>query len=293
MWPVDGVHTYFVFKVLPFGLSTACHFFTKLFRPLIKYWRGHGYKVVVYLDHGICSVHADQAVAASQFIQDSLAAAGFLAHPVKSHWEPSFQICWLGFDIDLSKSQIMVPDVKIKPLRELVSSAVTKVVLPARHIARVVGKIISLSIAVGPVSRLMTRSLYAVLNNRDFWSDFLSLTPDALSELSFWQSNLEEYNCQPLWREPGAVRVVYSDASDTGFGGYVVEHGHYVAHGQWDVTEAQQSSTWRELRAVRMVFESLIPKLRNCRVKWLTDNLNVSRILEIGSKTRVEALLIF
>ena len=33
MWPVDGVHTYFVFKVLPFGLSTACHFFTKLFRP--------------------------------------------------------------------------------------------------------------------------------------------------------------------------------------------------------------------------------------------------------------------
>ena len=187
----------------------------------------------------------------------------------------------------------MVPDVKIKSLRELVSSAVTKVVLPARHIARVVGKTISLSIAVGPVSRLMTRSLYAVLNNRDFWSDFLSLTPDALSELSFWQSNLEEYNCQPLWREPGAVRVVYSDASDTGFGGYVVKHGHYVAHGQWDVTEAQQSSTWRELWAVRMVFESLIPKLHNCRVKWLTDNLNVSRILEIGSKTRVEALLIF
>ena len=29
--------------------------------------------------------------------------------------------------------------------------------------------------------------------------------------------------------------MVYSDASDAGFGGY----GHYVAHGQWDVTEAQ------------------------------------------------------
>jgi len=50
---------------------------------------------------------------------------------------------------------------------------------------------------------------------------------------------LTEYNIQPLWREPGAVGVVYLDASDMGFGGYVVEHGLYVAHGQRDVMEAQ------------------------------------------------------
>ena len=40
---------------------------------------------------------------------------------------------------------------------------------------------------------------------------------------------------------PGAVRIVYSDASDTGFGGYIVEHGQYVAHSHWDAVEAQQS----------------------------------------------------
>jgi len=34
------------------------------------------------------------------------------------------------------------------------------------------------------------------------------------------------------------MRVVDSDASDTGFGEYVVENGYYVAHGQWDVMEA-------------------------------------------------------
>jgi len=71
--------------------------------------------------------------------------------------------------------------------------------------------------------------------------------------LQFWEENLQEYNSQPLWHQPGAVRIVYSDASDTRFGGYIVEHGQYVAHGHWDATEAQQSSTWRELKGVWLV----------------------------------------
>ena len=30
---------YYMFTVLPFGLSTACYVFTKLLRPLVRYWR--------------------------------------------------------------------------------------------------------------------------------------------------------------------------------------------------------------------------------------------------------------
>ena len=90
--------------------------------------------------------------------------------------------------------------------------------------------------------------------------------------------------------------MVYSDASDTGFGGYTVEHAGEVDHGHWDPLEAQQSSTWRELRAVRLVLESLMVKLKNCTVEWFTDNQNVARILQVGSKTPLlqkEALCVF
>ena len=52
-----------------------------------------------------------------------------------------------------------------------------------------------------------------------------------------------DYNCQPIWQSPSAVRVVYADASDTGYGGYVIEHGDCVTYGQWTEHEAQQSST--------------------------------------------------
>ena len=48
--------------------------------------------------------------------------------------------------------------------------------------------------------------------------------------------------------------------------------------------EAKLSSTWRELRAVRMVLESLAVKLKNERVRWFTDNQTVARILSYGIK---------
>ena len=55
--------------------------------------------------------------------------------------------------------------------------------------------------------------------------------------------------------------VMYSDASDTGFGGYSVEHSGEVANGHCDPMETPQSSTWLELRAVRLVLESLLNRL--------------------------------
>ena len=47
---------YYVFTVLPFGLSTACYIFTKIVRPLVHYWRAKGLRIVVYLEDGLCAV---------------------------------------------------------------------------------------------------------------------------------------------------------------------------------------------------------------------------------------------
>ena len=38
---------YYEFKVLPFGLATACYNFTKLLTPLIKHWRGQGLRAII------------------------------------------------------------------------------------------------------------------------------------------------------------------------------------------------------------------------------------------------------
>ena len=129
----------------------------------------------------------------------------------------------------------------------------------AKQIASIMGSIISMSI----VSRLMTRSLFAVLNSRTSWWQKLSLTKQVKDEVGFWLARISEFNGQNIWPKPSAICIVYSNASSTGFGGYTVEHGNLMANGQWSVGEAAQSSTWWELRAVRLVLESFQGKLAN------------------------------
>ena len=92
--------------------------------------------------------------------------------------------------------------------------------MQARKLASIVGQIISMDLVIGPVCRFMTQSLYAVLDNRLTWCDNLLLSPKAQEELTFRGDCLEKYNSQPIWHSPSAVRVVYSEASDTGYGGY-------------------------------------------------------------------------
>ena len=276
---------FYVFTVLPFGLSSACYIFTKLLRPLVRYWRSQGLRIIVYLDDGVCAVEGEcNALEASLHVRSTLSKAGFVVNAAKSVWKPTQRLQWLGFVIDLSKGHIEVPTERLETVVCKLQCICQLSVVPAKLLASVVGSIISMSLAMGPVSRFMTRGMYALLESRVSWWESLEISPDARQELEFWRACMSDYNCQPIWHSPSAVRVVYSDASDTGYGGYVIEHGACVAYGQWTEQEAQQSSTWRELTAVLRVLMAVAAKLSNFRVRWFTDNQNVARILVVGSK---------
>ena len=88
-WETMGVACYYVFAVLPFWLSTACYLFTKIMRPLIRYWHGRGLKATVYLDDGIVAVKGRQeALAESARVKQNIEDAGFIINVEKSTWEP-------------------------------------------------------------------------------------------------------------------------------------------------------------------------------------------------------------
>ena len=76
----------------------------------------------------------------------------------------------------------------------------------------------------------------------------------------------------------------------------MVEHGPQIAHTQWSTWETQQSSTWRELKAVSIVLQSFVSSLSDERICWFTDNQNVVRIFMYGSRKpllQAEAIAIF
>ena len=151
--------------------------------------------------------------------------------------------------------------------------------LMAKELASLTGKIMSMSPALGPVTRLMTRSLYVTMNDRKSWC-----RDEALPEIEFCHTKITSFNRQQIWPKSSAVRVVYSDASATGNGGYVVEHDNLIVNGQWSPEDVGKSSTWSECRAVRMVLKSFQDKLKDERVCRFSDNQNVLRVVQCGQK---------
>ena len=147
---------FYVFTVLPFGLSSACYIFTKLVRPLVRYWRESGLRIIVYLDDGLCAMGGESnALEASTLVQSTLSQAGFVANVKKSIWKPTQHLQWLGFVIDLSQGLIEVPRDRLTAVACKLQRACQLKLVPAKQLASVVGSIISMGLAIGPVSRFM------------------------------------------------------------------------------------------------------------------------------------------
>lgn len=89
-----------------------------------------------------------------------------------------------------------------------------------------------------------------------------------------------------IYESHKCTKIVYSDASATGYAGYEVNTINGISHGVWSEEESIKSSTWRELVAVCRVLLSLSHVLANQRVKWFTDSQGVKAIAVKGSMKR-------
>ena len=65
--------------------------------------------------------------------------------------------------------EFFIPEHKLRDLKAKLQRLKDAQHVPARQLASAIGKIISMSLALGPVARLMTCSLYATLNRRTAW----------------------------------------------------------------------------------------------------------------------------
>ena len=85
-----------------------------------------------------------------------------------------------------------------------------------------------MNVGHGSVARLMTWSLYTIINCRNAWNDKVIWTEEAWEEMKFWEKNIESLNGKEMRYSTGAVRLVYSDASDSGYGGYTEDVGLHI-----------------------------------------------------------------
>ncbi|CAG2193214.1 unnamed protein product [Mytilus edulis] len=121
--------------------------------------------------------------------------------------------------------------------------------------------------------------------NVEFWknvlcaNDFIINTINLGYRIPFCEKL--HFKCiTPMFRLP--ERIIYSDASEYAGAGFTVGDNHIV-HFMWDKEDRIKSSTWRELKAVKNILESLQLMLCGKLVKLYTDNQNVVKIVQKGS----------
>ena len=163
---------FYCYSVLPFGLSSAPYIFTtKCLRPMVKYWRQHSVRIVLYLDDGIgMAPSQSDCFRDCHFVIKSLEDAGFVINETKSVLQPSQSLEWLGIEWNFINFSLHIPARRIDDCVQVLQSVLDRLPLvTARDLARCTGKTISMSPVIGNVCRLMSRNCYRLIESCTSW----------------------------------------------------------------------------------------------------------------------------
>ena len=96
-------------------------------------------------------------------------------------------------------------------------------IVSARVLASAVGQIVSKQQVFEGLVCLKTRALYHCIDSRLGRDSCVFVSQNAIEELEFWRLNVKALNEKgaPIYEQRNAEVSVFSDASGTGYGGYV------------------------------------------------------------------------
>ena len=150
-WNFQGETRYYIFTVLPFGLSAAPYIFTKILRPLVGWWRANGIYIAVFLDDGwsIADDYSSAKIIASR-VRSDIHQARFITNSEKSVWEPTQIFTWLGLVWNSTLGTISITPRRVQGIVDCVTFIeAQKFTISARQLSSFIGKVVSTSPATG------------------------------------------------------------------------------------------------------------------------------------------------
>lgn len=281
---------FYRFVCLPFGLSSAPLIFTKMLRPIIGELRAKGVRLMAYLDDIIIlSSSYQESVRNTKLVRDTLERRGWVINLEKSSLHPSHTLEYLGFLLDTAKMKIFTPLEKRKRYRSAAQRMLKKLeksdAVRLRTFSSVVGKLQSLSPAV-PFCRLHLQALVHTVRERvrgnprelGLWDTYIVPPQEARGELAWWVDWLKGWNGNSILIPVTKVDL-FSDASDTGFGGCIsqrlVRGAPTLVQGFWEGPERESSINQRELLAAERVVKALLHwhRVADGAVRLFTDSI--------------------
>ena len=301
-WPFLGFAwrgKHYFFKVLPFGLTSAPWCFTKVMRVVVQEIRQRGVPVLAYLDDFWFALSSAMSSVALDFTRkwviSVFEAAGLTIQHSKSHLSLTKRLpSHLGFVVDSALARFEVSEERWQRLQDAVAQALSSGrSVQLKLLERIAGMVVSMRLALGPVSLLFTRAIYAAIT-ASLGQQWVRLKQPAKTELEFWASTSRTSYICPMWPRPTKADVVIN--SDAGAGAWGAVFGDKHAQGFFTPSERAASSTLRELWAVRHAIVAFGQFLGGRVLRLCTDNQNVPICPSRGSRVapqQAEAVRVF
>ena len=123
----------FEFTCLPFGYSLAPRVFTKIFKPVIAYFRFLAFRVIIFIDESLQQL---------EVLKQTLCELGFTVNVEKSQLVPVNEILYLGFIINSIAMRLQLPAVKLENIVSACKALLVKPQPSVREVAKVTGLLV-------------------------------------------------------------------------------------------------------------------------------------------------------
>jgi len=312
----DGSKLYFQYKVLPFGLSSAVHAITKLWKPISSYLNLKGIRNTIYIDDGrILEDSKDKLEASRIETYQVITKAGWALEVDKSDKEnEGSQVKkYLGFEIDTKEMMILAPAKKLSKVHKAVNKLLNQKTCFIKELAQTAGLIASLEPSHENLARVASRSSYAQIAagvDSQGWKGTIILEESTQKEIKFFLDNMYNLNGSPIKsvlteirletiiENPVAKRfnidnhnrgqsIFVSDSSEVKAFTYELTNNHKTTN-ILNFTDEQKrwSSSARELLAVLNTFRQFQKQgnVTGRRIYWCSDSENAVRFIAKGSR---------
>lgn len=312
----DGSTVYIQYAHLPFGLASAVHVITKMWKPLTRYLTSLGIRASIYIDDGrILARTVEEAQISGRRAYNAITRSGWAIEQVKSDKvsDASCEKKYLGFILNTTRMDVKAPTIKLEKIKSAILEVLKRNMMPARHLARVLGLIISLEPSHGMATRISTRSGYSLLAAHTEslgWKGSLAVTDGIKRELNFFLSSLESRNGMPMKSKAREIRlemilknpiakkfslpfhhpmneIFISDASDTKVFVYNLENAEETVM-ESNFTEVQKNLASGARELLGLVFTLRQWKVQQVmyrsNIYWVTDSENMVSFINKGSR---------
>ena len=203
-----------------------------------------------------------------------LISLGYFIGLTKSCFEPSTAVRFLGYICDSTFQAFILPEDKKVTFAKLRDEILKNNSVSLKNLQKFAGKTTSFALVV-PAAKLYTNTAYHAIAkaNRSCTTKILILE-HLRREILHWTFLDNWKGCLPWKSEVHRLVKMYSDASNTGWGGILLRENaaHTEMRGYWEVSERQLPISARESLALLRVLENLPAEYANARLDVLSDS---------------------